>query len=274
MFNALMDPMQLGQSVQNAFMLGQQQRRQYETDKALAGYAQNMSPETAANVARYDPQAGIKLQQFEMQRQEEAAKVEQQRRAADLQRRAAAGDQAALAELAGIDLDAWSKLDGRTKQDAKERFDFIGNAALAVSRLPEANRAAAWDAYVMQGVQMGMPELQQYVGQYSPDSLNAVIAHAGLVKTFIDMNEPRYTVVPAEAQLVNTRDPNVIAGFTGQGGMQAGGPMIGRTGATSDPVPNIPTAAINYLLTHPETAQMFNEKYGEGAAQKALGVWK
>lgn len=220
-FNALMDPQQLGASIQNAFQYGTQQRQQAETQRALGQYAQNQSPETAAGVTRHNPMMGMQLQDREAERAAAAAKAQEQAYAADLQRRAAGGDKAALAELAGIDISAWNTLNNAQKSAFEQNIDFIGNAALAVSQLPKANRPAAWDAYIEQGVRMGLGgELAQYVGQYSPDALNAVLASAGQTKTFLDMERPSYQVVPQGGDLVNTRDPEAVKEF--QAGVRAG----------------------------------------------------
>jgi hypothetical protein len=76
-FNALMDPQQLGASIQNAFQYGTQQRQQAETQRALGEYSQNMTPESAANVSRHDPRTGIQLQRFEVDRAELARKAQE-----------------------------------------------------------------------------------------------------------------------------------------------------------------------------------------------------
>lgn len=67
--NGLMDPMQLGQSIQNAFLLGAQQ-------KAFSNYAQNPSADAARGVAGLNPGLGMQLMDREDQRaaqQQEAA---------------------------------------------------------------------------------------------------------------------------------------------------------------------------------------------------------
>lgn len=57
----LMDPMQLGQSISNAFLMGAQQ-------KAFSNYAQNPSADSARGVAGLNPELGIQLMDREDQR--------------------------------------------------------------------------------------------------------------------------------------------------------------------------------------------------------------
>jgi len=164
-------------------------------------------------VSRFDPRTGIQLQKFEMDRTAAAAKAQEEAYKADLQRRAAGGDKAALAELAGIDIGAWSTLNNAQIADFEKNIDFIGNAALQVGQLPEEQRPAAWDAYIQQGVRMGMQDIAQYAGGYSPEALNAVLAQANQTKAFIEMTRPDYSAVPFDADLVNKRDPAAIEAF-------------------------------------------------------------
>jgi len=164
-------------------------------------------------VSRFDPRTGIQLQKFEMDRTAAAAKAQEEAYKADLQRRAAVGDKAALAELAGIDIGAWSTLNNAQIADFEKNIDFIGNAALQVSQLPEAQRPAAWDAYINQGVRLGMRDIGQYAGQYSPDALNAVLAQANQTKAFIEMTRPDLRVIPEGGDLVNVRDPEAVREF-------------------------------------------------------------
>lgn len=201
----LMDPGQLGQSIQNAFLMGAQQR-------ALSNYAQNPSMEAATGVTGLNPEMGIKLQDRELERQKVEAKQQQEMRAAELQRRAAAGDPAAKAELAGVDFQAWNALDDNQRADTKARLDAVGQAALAVSQMDPAQQPQAWDAYVGQLAQR-WPELAQYQGKFSPEALQAALAQSGLIKEALGLAEPRYLAVPKDADIVNTRDPAAVQEF-------------------------------------------------------------
>lgn len=188
--NSLMNPAQVGQQFTQAFQQGQQQRRETETRNALSAFAMNPADENAFNaLAQNAPEYAIQVRQ-------QRDKAQQQQQAQQLQQAAAQGDQGALAQLAGIDLDAWAKLDTRSKAAVKERTDFMGQAALAVSQLPPQQQAQAWDSYVQQGVQMGFDDLAQYQGRYSPDAVQALLANSGLVKQFLDTQRIDYKVIP------------------------------------------------------------------------------
>jgi hypothetical protein len=257
-FNALLyDPAQLGQGVQNAFWQGREWHRQMETQQALGAYASDQSAENAAKVTQHDPRLGLQLQDREEARARAQQEAEAEAYKRDLQGRAAQGDKAALAELAGIDLNAWDKLADNDKAMIAERVKFVGDAALAVSQLDPSQQAQAWDQYAMYGAQR-FPELAEQVGEFSPEALQGALAMAGQVKTFLDMEKPSYMAIPQGGTLVNTRDPQAVAQF--------GQPPQG------DPVPQIPTAAIQHLITHPELWQAFEQKYGPGTARQALGV--
>ena len=119
---------------------------------------------------------------------ERAARVKAARADA-LQQRAAAGDKGALAELAGVDLDAWGKLDARDKGEIERRTSFLGEVALQISMLPPEQRAQAWDSAVDHAASVGMPELAQYKGKYSDEALRNVIAESGKVKAFLDAHK-------------------------------------------------------------------------------------
>lgn len=197
-----------------AFEQGRQIARQRKTEEAWGAYAANPDDPNALNaLAQYDPKSAIALRQ-------DAEKRRREMMAQDLQRKAVAGDPAAMAQLSGIDLDAWSKLDTQQRTVAKQRAEYIGNSALAISRLPPQQQAAAWDAAIEQGVQLGMTELASQRGKYSPQGLQAAISSAGMMSKFIDMTEPKYQVVPQGGSMVNTNDPSAIKQFQQQ---QAGG---------------------------------------------------
>ena len=140
-----------------------------------------------------------------------------------LQQKAAAGDPAALAQLSGIDLDAWSKIGTAERAATKERVSYIGNAALAISRLPPQQQAQAWDAAAQQGAQL-YPELAQQVGKFSPQGLQAALANANMISKFIDVTEPKYQVIPEGGSMVNTNDPAAIKQFQQS---QSAGPQAG-----------------------------------------------
>jgi len=114
-FNALMDPMQFGMGLQNAFQMGMQNRQQAETQRALGAYAQNQSPETAAAVTRHNPMMGMQLQDREAQRQAQMAAQEQKALEMKLIGDALRGDPNARQQLAYVNADWYVKLADRDK---------------------------------------------------------------------------------------------------------------------------------------------------------------
>lgn len=217
--NSLMNPAAVGQQFTQAFEQGRERRRVDDTRSALSAFAMNPADENAFNaLAQNAPEYAIQVRQ-------QRDKAMQQQQAQDLQRRAAQGDQGALAELAGVDLDAWSKLDTRTQGEIKRRNDFMGQAALAVSQLPPAQQPQAWDSYVQQGVQMGFDDLAQYQGQYSPEAVRGLLAGSGLVKQFLDTQKIDYKVIPQGGYLQgfdNMGRPLESGVSTQGGGLQPG----------------------------------------------------
>jgi hypothetical protein len=262
-FNALLyDPGQLGQGITNAFMMGMDRRKQMETERALGQYASNQSPETAANVSRYDPRLGIQLQDREQERQRQIDEAKAAAYKQNLQARAAQGDKGALAELAGIDFNAWDKLADNDKAMIAKRVEFVGNAALAVSQLPQEQQPAAWDQYARYGAQM-FPELADQVGKYSPEALQGAMAAAGQVKTFLDMEKPSYMAIPEGGTLVNTRDPQAVAQF---------GAAPPQAAPTDPAVPQIIQRATATRQITPEEAQVVQSQLGPNG-QAAFAGW-
>lgn len=183
-FDGLMNPAQVGGAFTAGLEHGQKQREDREVKGALSAYAINPDDETAfQTLAQYKPEMAIQIGQDRQKRQ-------QATQMADLQSRAAGGDKAALQQLAGSNLDAWSKLDGVARDKIKARGDYAGQAALAVLNLPPEQRSAAWDDYAREGVNQGFEELGQFIGQYSQEKANSAIAQAGLVKELEAMTEP------------------------------------------------------------------------------------
>lgn len=207
LFDGLIDPNAVGGAFATGLKHGQQERETREVKGALSAYAVNPDdPKAFRTLAQYQPELAIKIG-------EQQRKRAQEQQIQRLTAAAAQGDKSAAAQLAGVDLDAWSKIDTHQRAQIKDRVDYIGQAALAVSRLPEGQRAQAWDQYIDQGVQAGHDDLAAYRGKYSPDALNAAIANAGQVKTLIDLTEPHYQTVPEGGSLVNTNDPAAVQSF-------------------------------------------------------------
>lgn len=193
-----------------AFQAGMQHARAEREDReargALSAYALN--PDDPANferLAQYRPDVAIQFRQDQTKREQAAA-------VSDLQRRAAGGDRTAMAELAGIDLDAYDKLVDNERQTVAERAGVIGQAALRISQLPPEQRPTAWDAAIGQ-LSEQYPELAEYRGQYSEEALMGAIDSAKLVNDFHRLSRPDYQAIPEGGTLVNTNDPGAVQSF-------------------------------------------------------------
>lgn len=212
----------IGGAFNQGMQAGQQQRRERAIDDAYRGLIANPNDPGVVNaLAQYDPRAAYQISG--QQQQSQAASQER-----DIKIRAAQGDPAAIAELAGVDWSAWKDVSAPDKEKLKARTDFLGQAALRISQLPADQQPQAWDSYVQQGVQMGYGDLAEYQGKYSPEAVQALIANAGQVSKLFELEQPRYQVIPEGGMLVNTRDPAALA-QVGAGGQQApqGGPQPG-----------------------------------------------
>lgn len=257
------NPNAIGQAFQSAFEAGQEKRKEHELNGVLSAYAVNPDdPGAVAKVAKYDPKLAISIGQDQQSRKAAAQKQQSMAHQQDVQRRAATGDAGALAELAGIDLDAWKTLGEVDRKAVKDRVDYIGQAALQIKTLPPEQRGAAWDAAIEQAVQNGHPDLAQYKGHYSEQALDGAIYSAGLVDNLHRLTEPKYMAPPQGSALVNVRDPASIKQYNDMTapGAQSGG-QFG----------NIPAVAIEHLKHDPSLKAQFDQKYGAGASDHVLG---
>lgn len=206
------DPGSIGMGILEAFRTGQAEAEQRRYRSALSTYAVDPNESNLNAIAQYNPELVIQERGRVQQQQQAAAK-------SDLQRRAAAGDQAALAELSGIDLDAWGKLDTQQRTVETNRMNAIGNAAFDVARRPPEQQPAVWDSYIDQ-LSRQYPELAEYKGQYSPELLQSTIAAAGQTQKWLETQRPDYQVIPEGGTLVDTRSPQAIQQFSQMGGGQ------------------------------------------------------
>lgn len=212
--NALMQGVQYGTHLRQQ---KQAQEREAAVDNAFRGMIAG-DPNAVNALAQVDPRAAYQMKVG----QDQSAQVERERQ---IKIRAAQGDKAAIAELAGVDWDAWTKISQPDKDALKRKVDYLGQAALRISQAPEQQRAQMWDAYVQQGVQMGYGDLAEYQGQYNPQALEALIANAGQVSKLFELERPQYMAVPNDADLVNVKDPGALKAF---GEQRAAVPQAGQ----------------------------------------------
>lgn len=199
----ILRPVDIGGAFNQGVEAGRQRRAENALDEQFRTMAQNPNAPVSNDLLRFAPQQAYQLSQQQRQQQ----KGERER---DVKMRAAQGDKAAIAELAGIDWDAWTKIGQRDKDAIKARNDYMGNAALRISQAPEAQRPQLWDAAVQQGVQLGYSDLASFQGQYNPQALEALIANSGQVAKLFELEKPNYQVIPEGGTLVNTRDPAAL----------------------------------------------------------------
>lgn len=219
----LAQPVDVGGRFLQGFEQGQQQRQKMDARNALMGYAKNPSQETLAPIVEYNPE-------LYMQERARLQNAEQLARRQQVTQRAVTGDPAARDELAGLDADMWMKLDDRQREQIKKATSFMGEAALAIGRLPdEASRAAAWTQYVRQAEAGGMDIPEQYE-RYSPQALQAAVAETEKVSEYIKQFEPDYRVVPQGGYLENVN------------------PLSRSTGVPSGPPPGTPPPPPGFIL--------------------------
>lgn len=209
-FDGLPDPLRPAVAFQQGFQQARAESEERAVRGALGAYAINPDDQQAfEDLAYYRPELAIQIR-------EDRSAREQKSRLADLQRRAAGGDRNAMAELAGVDIDAYDKLADNDRQEHHDRADAIGQAALRISQLPPDQRPAAWDSAIDQ-ISSRYPELAEYKGQYSEEALMGAIDAAKQVNDFFRLSRPDYQVIPDGGLLVNTRDPAAVASVSGGG---------------------------------------------------------
>ena len=212
----ILRPVDIGGAFNQGVEAGRQRRAESALDEQFRTMAQNPNAPVSNDLLRFAPQQAYQLSQ--QQRQQQKADKER-----DVKVRAAKGDKAAIAELAGIDWDAWTKISKADKDAIKARNDYMGNAALRISQAPEAQRPQLWDAAVQQGVQLGYSDLASFQGQYSPQSLEALIANSGQVAKLFELERPSYMAPVDGAPLINVKDPAAVNAWNGGG--QASAPV-------------------------------------------------
>lgn len=214
-WNALQAP-DIGGAFSAGLEMGRARRREKQQQDALAAYATNPdSPDAFGMMAQVNPQFAMKIRQDQESRRRE---IEKQ----DMLIRAGRGDTAALEQVLGQDPELWLKLDKGQRDKIKQSTEFLANAGMQISRIPEAQREQVWAQYVAQAEASGM-DIPAHYERYSPQALNSSMAEAGMMQKFIDMNEPKVMPV-APGGTVYEYTPGGGGAGVGNGGVVATAP--------------------------------------------------
>lgn len=180
---------------QRGYDFQRQNAERSRTQNALSALGSNPSDPDALNaLMRYQPQLALKIQD-----DQRAQTAEREKR--DLIARAAGGDQGAMLQLPGVDLEAWKAIDKPRLDKAKQVTELSGQIALG------AQNAAQWDELFSRAAQ-SHPELGEFVGKFN--ERQSVIAEAGQMKAFLDGQKIDWKAVPAGATFIPT------SGVTGE----------------------------------------------------------
>jgi len=190
----ILRPVDIGGAFNQGVEAGRQRRAENALDEQFRTMAQNPNAPVSNDLLRFAPQQAYQLSQ--QQRQQQQQQQQSQMRVAAVQ-----GDQSALEQLAGIDLEEYRQLRGDQREAAKQGIDTIGQLALM------ADNPQKWDSIVGKLAQAD-PAFQQYVGRF--DMRDAIIAQAGQAKALLEQQQPKYQVIPEGGTLVNTRDPAAL----------------------------------------------------------------
>lgn len=248
-----------GNALLQGFEVGRQMRKEADTQSALGAYAQAPSMETANALIAVDPQLGMKAR---AQQQE----MEQTAQLRNVTGAAVRGDPGAMDQLAGIDIDTWSKIDARRREQVKRATGFMGQAVMEVSRQPtEEAKAAMWAQFVQQAEASGMDIPTQYE-RYSPQALNAAAAEAGTMEKLIKSVEPDWRFSP-NGGLVDFNNPESISQY-GQW-MAKGGP-----GAVSGPQPGAVEGGYRFRGGDPGDPASWEPVNAGGPTQPASGGFR
>ena len=119
----ILRPVDIGGAFNQGVEAGRQRRAENALDEQFRTMAQNPNAPVSNDLLRFAPRQAYQLSQQQRQQQ----KGERER---DVKMRAAQGDKAAIAELAGIDLEEYRQLRGDQREAAKQGIDTIGQLAL------------------------------------------------------------------------------------------------------------------------------------------------
>ena len=172
------------QGIERGSALAKERKR----ENALSAFAMDPTNEQAVNdLIQVDPRLGIQV------RGQQQAQMQQQRER-DVTGRALRGEQGAMTELSNIDPAMYMKLDEATRGKVKQAVEFMSSAGMEIGRLPEEQRAAAWESYVRQAEASGL-DIPTHYERYSPEAFRAAMAEAGQTAAFLKSLEPNYTSV-------------------------------------------------------------------------------
>ncbi len=172
---------------QRGYDFQRQNAERSRTQNALSALGSNPSDPDALNaLMRYQPQLALKIQD-----DQRAQTAEQEKR--DLITRAAGGDQGAMLQLPGVDLEAWKAID-KPRQDKIAQITAIsGDLALA------AKDSADWDSLFSRAAQRH-PELAEFVGKFYDRT--TTIAEADKMKEWLASQKITHLVVPPGGRTV------------------------------------------------------------------------
>lgn len=222
MFNALMDPREVGMAFQQGYDAQQQRNDQQNAKNAMRNFAMNPDdPNALAQIGQFDPRLMVQVQNaqrqarmddFQMQqyqaKAEEAGREQKQAQLGQIARLFQGvtpenyANRVSIAQQMGVDISGVpEQFDPEWTARQGEIFSFLAGQ-------PEALSAAGKQAQDM-GLQPGTPEFKRAVSQ------------------IIEFGMPKYQVVPEGGTLVNTRDPSAVQQFAQ--GQPSAGPAEGST---------------------------------------------
>lgn len=199
----------------------------------------------------------LKQLQYQQGQQQMGQQQERHRALADLLPRAAQGDQNAIAQLYAVDPNVAMKFDDRQREQAQARVADLSNA------VRWADTPEKWDQVINHYSAEGI-DLSQYRGHFE-NREQALLSLGKLGEYMKEAPKPEYRAIEAGGSLIDVSNgqPRVVVA-PNPGGHETGSSVQGGGSG-------YPQGAIDMLRSNPALAPQFDEKYGPGAAQRALG---